>query len=176
MKDIKGYKGLYGITEEGQVWSYPKSWITGSNSMKMTTKGKFIKQRINNKGYLMISLSKNNRSKLKTVHRLIAQTYIPNSLNLPQVNHKNGIKTDNRAENLEWCTNAENHSHGIKLGLLNQYGENNPSNKLTAKQVHKIRELYATGKYSQQQIANTIKISRENVGLIVRRQRWTHIL
>jgi len=87
-----------------------------------------LKIRQNKQGYGYLSVFDNlkNRSCSKTVHRLVALTFIPNPLNLPQVNHKNGIKTDNRVENLEWCTSKENVNHSIETGLAGRVGETNP--------------------------------------------------
>lgn len=105
---MRGYKKYtindYEITEDGEV-------INKHN-------GHVVKPQPNSKGYLRVSIG----GKLKFVHRLVAEKYIPNPENKPQVNHKNCIKTDNRIENLEWATNQENRDHMVANGLAsNQY-------------------------------------------------------
>jgi len=73
------------------------------------------------------------------LHRLVAIHFIPNQLNKPYVNHKNGIKDDNRSENLEWVTNDENMRHAVETGLINNKGENAHLSKLKNEQVIFIR-------------------------------------
>ena len=99
MKDIKGYEGLYAITPEGEVWSYKK---------KM-----FLVPR-NSKGYLRVKLCRDGQKKWYRVHRLVAEAYIPNPENLPQINHKDENKTNNCLQNLEWCDAKYNSNYGTR--------------------------------------------------------------
>ena len=107
-KDINGFENKYQISNLGRV----KSLNNGKG---------FIRERILtnvlDKGYLMVCLCKNSKPKNYRNHRLVAQAFIPNPLNKPQINHINGIRNDNRIENLEWCTGSENMIHAFKTGL-----------------------------------------------------------
>ena len=98
MKDIKGYEGLYGITSCGKVWSYKYK--------------KFLKPKCEKNGYLRVQLCKNGEVKTYSLHRLVAQAYLPNPENLPQVNHKDENKANNCLQNLEWCDQKYNHNYG----------------------------------------------------------------
>lgn len=101
MKDIKDYEGLYGITEDGRVWSYRKN--------------RFLKPQKTKTGYLYVQLSKNNKVKNYKIHRLVATAYLENPLNLPCVNHIDECKTNNCVENLEFCTIAYNNIYGTRI-------------------------------------------------------------
>lgn len=111
MKHIPTFEGRYAITKSGEIWSFPKKW------RNLSHKGKWLKK-IKVGGYLTISLQESNKSKQFLIHRLVALTYIPNPLNLKQINHKNCIKTDNRLKNLEWVTPTQNQNHASKNGLM----------------------------------------------------------
>lgn len=102
MKEIKGFEGQYAITSCGKVWSYKSK--------------KFLKSVSDWNGYLMVCLITNEgKQKMRKVHRLVAEAYIPNPDNKPQVNHKSEIKTDNNVNNLEWVTCAENINYGTAI-------------------------------------------------------------
>lgn len=106
MKDIPWYEWLYAITEDGRIWSYPKKW--------WSTHWMFFKIQKNAYWYYYVHLSKNKKYINILIHRAVALTYINNPENKPCINHKNWIKTDNRVENLEWCTTSENNAHKYK--------------------------------------------------------------
>lgn len=94
MKDVVGYEGLYAVTSCGKVWSYRRK--------------KFLTPRANRKGYLFVTLCKNYKMKNYNIHRLVAEAYIPNPGNLPQVDHIDNDKTHNYVNNLQWITNRDN--------------------------------------------------------------------
>ena len=98
MKDIKGYEGLYAITPEGEVWSYKRK--------------KFLTPIDDGDGYFQVILYKDGKMKHYRTHRLVADAYIPNPDNLPQVNHRDENKTNNCLQNLEWCDAKYNTNYG----------------------------------------------------------------
>ena len=105
--DIKGYEGYYKINKKGEVISIART-IKRIDNRVINLSTKFITPIINNKGYYTIKLHKNSFIKLCMVHRLVAETFIPNPNNLPEVNHKDENKRNNSVDNLEWCTTQYN--------------------------------------------------------------------
>lgn len=101
---IKGFEKLYAITTFGRVFSLPR--VCNNRTI-----GNTFLALMNNGGYKFCTLAKNGKQFHKYVHRIVAEHFIPNPYNFPQVNHKNGIKSDNRVENLEWCNSAYNTWH-----------------------------------------------------------------
>ena len=115
-KDIDGYEGLYQISNLGRVKSLNKV-IIKKNGVHHPFKEKILSHEVNNKGYITTTLCKNTKIKVFLVHRLVAKAFIPNPNNLSQVNHKDGNKENNHANNLEWCTQSINMRHAYKQGL-----------------------------------------------------------
>lgn len=105
-KDIKEYEGLYQISNFGRVKSLEKR---AGNSKR---KEKILKEFKDKNGYIRVILCKNNKTSLKGVHRLIAEAFIPNPNNYPQINHKDEDKQNNNINNLEWCTCKYNINYG----------------------------------------------------------------
>lgn len=156
---IEGYD-FYEVSNIGDVRSLKFNKIT------------ILKPNLTNKGYLHISLSDNKIKKTVTVHRLVAEIFIPNPENKKCVNHINGIKTDNRVENLEWCTQKENVKHSFDLGLsLGKKGELHSCSKLTEKDVLNVR----ISKLKQNKLAEKYLVSQNLISKIKTRKLWKHI-
>lgn len=112
-RTINGFEGLYEVSSLGRVRSLDR--YVKHPDFKEWRKGKVLKQSTSNRGYKKVTLTKNGQKYYFSVHRLVAQSFVPNPHNFPQVNHKNEEKDDNRVENLEWCTQAYNNSFGTRL-------------------------------------------------------------
>ena len=114
-KDIAGYEGYYQVSNLGRVKSVSRKV---SNGHGMVAKEERILQpNTLAKGYYQVTLYNGETRKCFQVHRLVASAFIPNVDGYPQVNHRNGDKQDNRADNLEWCDNSMNQLHAWKTGL-----------------------------------------------------------
>lgn len=132
---------------EGEIWrdieGFPHYQISNFGRVKsfQRKQPRILRTRpyFNAAEYLGVSLVFNNKIKVRLIHRLVAQAFIPNPENKPQVNHINGVKADNRVENLEWVTSFENQRHAIETGLRGT-GEFTYNSKLTGEQVEYIRE------------------------------------
>lgn len=110
-KPIKDYEGLYEVSNKGNIRSIERTVIESSTGRKKPVREKLVSFGDNGNGYKFCYLWKNNKSKRCYVHRLVAETFIPNPNNLPQVNHKNLDKTDNSVNNLEWISDIDNKIH-----------------------------------------------------------------
>jgi hypothetical protein len=135
---------------------------------------KELSQRVVNK-YKVVTLFRNKYRKDFKVHRLVAMCFINNTENKPFVNHLDGDKFNNNADNLEWCTHMENVVHAIKTGLTKSKGEFNPSCKINENIVLDIRKKYVENKYSHRKLSAMFKISKTQVGRILRKESWKHI-
>ena len=173
--DIIGWDGVYQVSNTNKVKS-TDGYYFDKNGVKRIRKGKIRKLSIDKDGYLRVGLYKNGSQKNYRVHRLIAQAFIPNIFNLPKINHLNGIKSDNRIENLCWCTDKENTIHSYKMGLQKPiFGEDRPDVILNNSKVLQIRELYSSGKYYQFEIAKLFNVSQTLISKITLRKMWKHI-
>ena len=141
----------YLITENGEV-------------INIKWGGRKVKPQPNGKGYLRVHIA----GKMHFVHRLVAEKYVPNPNNYPQVNHKDGDKTNNKADNLEWVTNLQNRKHAVKTGL-HVHGERCPWAKLSLKDVEFIREhTELTATY----LANKFGVARATISAVKNNKSW----
>lgn len=168
LKDIPGFEGRYAITKDGRVWSYPK----GRNNKN----GMWLKPFFHHCGYHLVCLTDGSvNKKTHLCHRLVAEAFIPNPDNLPQVNHIDGDKTNNAISNLEWCDNSYNTQHAYDTGLKKAVkGETHGSAKLTENQVRTIRTLFRLG-ITQQKIADYFGVAQKTISKIFHRKTWSHI-
>ena len=113
-KDIEGYEGLYQVSNLGNVRSLDRTVIYSDGS-ECFYKGKILKQNKDIGGYLRISFNKFGKKKIYFTHRLVAEAFIPNTDNKPSIDHINTNRTDNRVENLRWCTQKENCNNPLTI-------------------------------------------------------------
>lgn len=170
MACIPGYIGLYSITSTGRVFSHSK------------TGGRFLKLFKTKNGYISVGLSKNKKRKTFLVHRLVGISFLPNPSCLPEINHKDGNKSNNLLTNLEWVSSSQNQKHAFNMGLqkisekhrrsasitcrmngLRNKGKANIKNrKLSDAQVAKIRQKLQDG-FSSRIIANEFSVNKTTI-------------
>jgi hypothetical protein len=163
-KDVKGFEGLYQVSSLGNV----KRLVS-----KRVLAERFIGSSIDRYGYVKRVLSKYGKNHCFTEHRLVATAFLENLQNKLTVNHINGIKTDNRVENLEWNTTLENKQHAVNSGLTNLKGSNHPRCKLSDKEVLEIREIGFS--QTRTSLSKKYGVSRNNILGIINRRNWKHI-
>jgi hypothetical protein len=131
-----------------------------------------LKPTKDNKGYLRVSLSKKSKKTTFKVHRLVAKHFISNPHNKPQVNHKNGIKTDNNVENLEWATAHENNKHAYNTGLNSK-----PPvvKKLNEQQVLEIRAKFKKKIVTREMLGKEYNVTANCIKDVILRKSWKHI-
>lgn len=171
-KDIPGTK-FYQVNRIGSVRSKDRVSICAGNYARKCS-GKTLSP-VSIKGYQYVNLSEFGKRKMFAVHRLVASTFI-GSIPLGQtINHKNGMKHDNRVENLEIVTVQMNISHAIETGLTKRKGVSNPKSKLSEHEVLKIRKLLSTGILSSVKIAKLYGVGKAAIQKIKHRRTWRHI-
>ena len=163
-KDVKDFEGLYQVSNLGNV----KRLVS-----KRVPAERLIGSSIDRYGYVKRVLCKDGKMYFFTEHRLVANAFILNDFNKPTVNHINGIKTDNKLDNLEWCTIKENNDHAINTGLKNLKGIKHHKCKLTEEQVREIKEIGFS--QTRMSLAKKYGVSRTSILGIIRGKFWKHI-
>lgn len=153
---IDYWKNMSTESVDGEIWvptfgyeqSYQISSFARIRSLHKRKNGEILKQGIGNHGYLRVNLNSNGKGYVKTVHRLFAIAFIPNPENLPCLNHKDGIKTHNSFNNIEWCTYSHNNFHAYRsLNKVHAFKGKTGINHHSSK---KIKQLTLSGEFIKQ--------------------------
>ena len=115
-REVAGYEGLYLVSDDGQIFALPS--IVNKGETEYVREGKILSPNLRGRGdltYYFVRLTKDGESKTHSVHRLVAEAFIPNPNHLPQINHKDGNAKNNQVDNLEWCTCQDNLLHSFRI-------------------------------------------------------------
>ena len=165
-KTVPGYS-RYKASTDGEI--YTPSWKGGRS-------GKIISPAKDAGGYMRTMLvNDEGRTATIKVHRIIATTFLENPEAKETVNHINGIKHDNRVENLEWATRSENVKHSFRTGLQSNKGSKGPTSILTESQVLQIREMFKPGVCGRKYLGEMFKVSPATIKDVILRKTWNHI-
>lgn len=178
-KPVPGFEKTHIISTMGRVASLPRDYVshtpTGLKCMKHVD-GKILKQRLGNTGYFRVALSVMGTIKEMSIHRLIAMAFIPNPNGFPQINHIDGCKVHNIADNLEWCSASKNQLHAIALGLTKiSFGSDRAFAKLTDDDVREIRNQISDG-ITQWKIAKAFGVCPSKITFIKQGKAWKHVI
>lgn len=168
-KDIQDYEGFYQISNIGRVKSVFRV-VSRCNKRQHSVKALIRQQWVNKKGYLVTNLCVNKKRQFFSVHRLVANAFIKNPENKAEVNHKHGVKTDNRAIELEWNTHQQNMAHASMTKLM-PMGEKSCKAKVTQYQVIEIRKMLASG-VGQKVIADHFGVGSNLIWAIAEGKTW----
>ena len=160
IREVSGFTDRYLAFGDGRIFSIKRQL--------------FIKPHLSPNGYLKLNVWAKGKVRSRPVHRLIAEAFIPNPENKPEVNHKNGNKTDNSVENLEWCTHSENIQHSVNDIKTFPLGEQRKESVLTDEKVKRIRRLKLLG-FKQKSIARVFNVSIATVHKIIKGKTWKHV-
>lgn len=174
-KPIPGFNGLYEASTFGRIRSVGgiRTYEAWGKTICRSHAGRVLKPQLDGKkNYLHVCITDGKKSKSHQVHRLVAQTFIENPFNLPEINHIDEDKTNNAVWNLEWCDHKYNNTYGSKM--LSAQGERNAASKLTANTIRAIRSEYIPHdpEHGITGLAKKYGISATHLFRIVNRKRW----
>lgn len=161
LRPIPGYEGLYSVTADGRVFAHAKRKGRGMHAERWLRAG------INSGGYFTVVLIHRGVNKTRTVHSLVAEAWIGPRPERHDVNHIDGVKTNNRVDNLEYCTRSRNVIHAIAIGLFKPRGRRS----LTPEQVAEARRRCAAGE-RQTEVASSFGVRKHVIHAIVHNQSY----
>ena len=146
-----------------EIWKpikdFPSYYVSNRGRVYSAKSKKYLSPQVHKQGYLWVNIRNNGKTFHPMIHSLVAKSFIPNPYGFTTVNHKNGIKSDNNVENLEWNTQRQNNIHAYKNGL-------NPM-KISLEEREDIKKLYATKRYSQYRLAKMFEVTQSEINKII---------
>lgn len=169
--DVEGYEGRYQISNFGNVKRMEMIFLRAYN--KYVKRGELLKLRTEKTGYVRVTLGKNGKQKIYYVHRLVAKHFKEKKEIHTQVNHIDGDKENNHADNVEWCTPSENTKHAYDTGLkVARTGTNSKLSKLNEEQVMDVKRSYKPYKVSMEYLAKKYGVSKQTICCILHRKTY----
>ena len=175
MRPIPGFSD-YSITDDGRIWSVPRKTRAGNR-----LKGKWLKPRVGSNGYVYVDLTDAGQVTRKLIHRLVLETFVGPCPEGMEACHGNGVRDDNRLDNLRWDTRSNNHLDAVHHGTAPNLdgsagrGERNGHAKLSSTQVREIDALWREGGYQQITLAAMYGVQQPCIEKIVRHRTWRHL-
>lgn len=169
-EDIEGYKGLYRISNLGRVWSCTRTTPHGHHK-----EGRFLAEADDGHAYLIVNLCRDGDKKVHYIHKLVSKAFVDKREGKTVVRHKDGVKANNKAENLEMCTHAEIMRDAHKMGLIDKKGEAHHRAKLKNEDIIEIRRLLEAGHLKQATLGRMFGVGQGAISKIKVGDRWKHV-
>jgi hypothetical protein len=170
-KSVVGFENIYSVSNIGRI-------RRDAPGCGKTFPGKILKQPVGSNGYSIVCLTNLGCHRVRLVHQLVAYAFLgPRPLNIV-INHKNGIKTDNRLENLEYCTIGENQSHAYRIGIKSRdCGVKGSANTMARLTEENVREIRSSPRYRGwlSAFARKFNVNPATIQSVVHRRNWKHV-
>lgn len=171
-KSVKGFEGAYEVSDRGHVRSLARITANSSGGTRLWPARMLSPTPAKKTGYCNLRLHANGESRSTSVHRLVAEAFVPNPQNKPEVNHKDSNRANNHAGNLDWMDESEQQHHAFKYGFkVGARGTKQWMSRLTVAKVRAIRKRFSTGE-SQSKLAAEYGVCQTHVSDIVTFKKW----